>query len=46
VNGIVEGHGGRIALVPPPEGGARFVVVLPVGDPTTDMSVGDDPTRD
>ena len=34
VNGIVEGHGGRIALVPPPEGGARFVVVLPVTDPT------------
>lgn len=34
VNGIVEGHGGRIALVPPPEGGARFVVVLPVNDPT------------
>jgi signal transduction histidine kinase len=34
VNGIVEGHGGRIALVPPPEGGARFVVVLPVVDPT------------
>ena len=34
VNGIVEGHGGRIALVPPPEGGARFVVVLPIGDPT------------
>jgi signal transduction histidine kinase len=34
VNGIVEGHGGRIALVPPPEGGARFVVVLPVADPT------------
>ena len=34
VNGIVEAHGGRIALVPPPEGGARFVVVLPIGDPT------------
>jgi signal transduction histidine kinase len=34
VNGIVEAHGGRIALVPPPEGGARFVVVLPVNDPT------------
>jgi signal transduction histidine kinase len=46
VNGIVEGHGGRIALVPPPEGGARFVVVLPVGDPTTDMSIGEDLTRD
>jgi signal transduction histidine kinase len=37
VNGIVEGHGGRIALVPPPEGGARFVVVLPVGDPISDL---------
>lgn len=32
VNGIVEGHGGRVALVPPPDGGARFVVVLPIGD--------------
>lgn len=39
VNGIVEGHGGRIALVPPPQGGARFVVVLPVVDPTADISV-------
>ena len=37
VNGIVEAHGGRIALVPPPEGGARFVVVLPVNDPTDVM---------
>jgi PAS domain S-box-containing protein len=44
VNGIVEGHGGRIALVPPPEGGARFVVVLPVSDPFADP-VGDG-TRD
>ncbi len=41
VNGIVEGHGGRIALVPPPEGGARFVVVLPIGDPVAELSVGD-----
>lgn len=46
VNGIVEGHGGRIALVPPPEGGARFVVVLPVGDPTVDISVIADEPRD
>lgn len=38
VGGIVEGHGGRIALVPPPEGGARFVVVLPVGDPTAEAA--------
>lgn len=37
VRGVVEGHGGRVALVPPPEGGARFVVVLPVGDPTVDL---------
>ncbi len=36
VRGIVEGHGGRIALVPPPQGGARFVVVFPVGDPASD----------
>lgn len=42
VNGIVEGHGGRIALVPPPEGGARFVVVLPIDDPTADISVSVD----
>jgi PAS domain S-box-containing protein len=34
VRGIVEGHGGRVALVPRQEGGARFVVVLPVSDPT------------
>lgn len=40
VGGIVEGHGGRIALVPPPEGGARFVVVLPIGDPTADLGHG------
>lgn len=37
VRGVVEAHGGRVALVPPPEGGARFVVVLPVGDPTADL---------
>ena len=43
VNGIVEGHGGRVALVPPPEGGARFVVVLPLGDPTAS---GADSVRD
>jgi len=30
VRGLVEAHGGRVALVPPLEGGARFVVVLPV----------------
>lgn len=30
VRGLVEAHGGRVALVPPTEGGARFVVVLPV----------------
>ena len=46
VNGIVEGHGGRIALVPPPEGGARFVVVLPIGDPTADMSVSAEQPHD
>jgi PAS domain S-box-containing protein len=46
VNGIVEGHGGRIALVPPPEGGARFVVVLPVVDPTADISVSADELHD
>jgi signal transduction histidine kinase len=40
VNGIVEGHGGRVALVPPPEGGARFVVVLPLGDPTASGAEG------
>ena len=41
VKGIVEGHGGRVALVPPPHGGARFVVVLPIGDPTAN---GDEPS--
>ena len=41
VGGIVVGHGGRIALVPPTEGGARFVVVLPVGDPTSDLGADD-----
>lgn len=46
VNGIVEGHGGRIALVPPPEGGARFVVVLPIGDPTADMSSREEGSAD
>jgi signal transduction histidine kinase len=30
VRGLAEAHGGRVALVPPPEGGARFVVVLPI----------------
>jgi PAS domain S-box-containing protein len=34
VRGLVEAHGGRVALVPAPTGGARFVVVLPLGDPT------------
>ncbi|MFZ0324274.1 MAG: ATP-binding protein [Actinomycetes bacterium] len=33
VRGLVEAHGGRVALVPPETGGARFVVVLPAGDP-------------
>jgi signal transduction histidine kinase len=42
VGGIVEAHGGRIALVPPPEGGARFVVVLPIGDPTTEITTESD----
>ncbi len=46
VNGIVEAHGGRIALVPPPEGGARFVVVLPVGDPVAELSVSDNDPAD
>lgn len=42
VNGIVEGHGGRVALVPPSSGGACFVVVLPIGDPFSDS---DEPTQ-
>lgn len=42
VRGLVEAHGGRVALVPAPSGGARFVVVLPLGDPTTTLSLSDD----
>lgn len=34
VRGLVEAHGGRVALVPPETGGARFVVVLPPGAPS------------
>jgi signal transduction histidine kinase len=33
VRGLVEAHGGRVALVPHERGGARFVVVLPAGEP-------------
>ena len=32
VRGLVEAHGGRVALVPAESGGARFVVVLPATD--------------
>ena len=40
VRGLVEAHGGRVALVPPETGGARFVVVLPAGEPERTEATG------
>ena len=43
VRGLVEAHGGRVALVPPESGGARFVVVLPAGEPERIDATGSTP---
>jgi len=37
VRGLVEAHGGRVALVPTEDAGARFVVILPTADPTEQL---------
>jgi len=42
--GIVQGHGGSIALETPAEGGARFVVTLPVAMPEADPEPSRDPS--
>lgn len=43
--GVVTSHGGQITLEDPPEGGARFVLTLPLADAETPAETGT-PTRE
>jgi two-component system OmpR family sensor kinase len=38
VKAVADGHGGRVQLLDAPDGGARFVVTLPVGAPAPERS--------
>jgi len=40
--GLIEAHGGRISYSPAPDGGAEFVVSLPLHTPTAESAPSDD----